>query len=140
MTADHLPSPLASLSALLRESETRIAHRVITRARERGFGPYVPSLEAAWLASVRAYVYDEELGMLAIAADCESPFVAVTREDSLAVTLERMATAHYQQLPVVDHPGGQLVGLISYDDLLQAYSSELQTRRSGLASSTLSAS
>jgi len=44
---------LATLSDLLRESETRIAHRVITRSRERGFGPYVPSLEGAWLAAVR---------------------------------------------------------------------------------------
>ncbi|MBI5069496.1 MAG: PAS domain-containing protein [Deltaproteobacteria bacterium] len=43
---------MASLPDLLRESETRIAHRVITRARERGFGPYVPSLERAWLAAV----------------------------------------------------------------------------------------
>lgn len=44
---------VSSLPSLLRESETRIAHRVITRARERGFGPYVPSLEGAWLAAVR---------------------------------------------------------------------------------------
>ncbi len=44
---------MAGLPDLLRESETRIAHRVITRARERGFGPFVPSLEGAWLTAVR---------------------------------------------------------------------------------------
>src|SRR5690606_5363890 len=47
------------------------------------------------LDSVRAYLYDEDIGMLAIAADCESPFVSVKKNETLAVALERMATAHY---------------------------------------------
>lgn len=81
------------------------------------------------LDTIKAYVYDEDIGMLAIAADCESPFVSVTREDSLALALERMAVSHYQQLPVVDSTQARVLGFISYDDLLQAYSRELTKRR-----------
>ncbi len=81
------------------------------------------------LDTIKAYLYDEDLGMLAIAADCESPLVSVTRDDSLALALERMAVSHYQQLPVIDPEHEHVLGFISYDDLLQAYSSELSTRR-----------
>jgi CIC family chloride channel protein len=81
------------------------------------------------LDTIKAYVYDEDVGMLAIAADCESPFVSVTRKDSLAVALERMAVSHYQQLPVVNANKTRVLGLISYDDLLQAYSRELSQKR-----------
>jgi CIC family chloride channel protein len=81
------------------------------------------------LDTIKAYLYDEDIGMLAIAADCESPFVSVTRNDSLALALERMAVSHYQQLPVVDAKVKKVLGFISYDDLLQAYSRELSQRR-----------
>jgi CBS domain-containing protein len=87
---------------------------------------------------IKAYLFDTHVGMLAIAADCESPFVSVDVEDSLALALERMAQHRYQQLPVerakskgaeLESGNDRLVGLISYDDLLQAYSRELSQRR-----------
>jgi CIC family chloride channel protein len=82
------------------------------------------------LDTIKAYLYDEDIGMLAIAADCESPFVYVKTNDSLALALEKMAVSHYQQLPVVeDEDPTQVLGLITYDDLLTAYSRELTTRR-----------
>lgn len=81
------------------------------------------------LDTIKAYLYDEDVGMLAIAADCESPFVSVTQNDSLALALELMAVSHYQQLPVVDSKEKRVIGFISYDDLLQAYSRELRQRR-----------
>jgi predicted transcriptional regulator len=93
------------------------------------------------LETIKAYLFDDQLGMLAIAADCESPFISVDEEDSLALALERMAQFRYQQLPVrstnaksADLDGGLdcLVGLIAHDDLLQAYSRELSKRRMGL--------
>lgn len=84
------------------------------------------------LETVRAFHYDEDIGMLAIAADCETPFVCLRTDETLAVALERIATSHYQQLPVVDATKpDQLVGLITYDDLLQAYSQELSYRKRG---------
>lgn len=84
------------------------------------------------LDTIKAYLYDEDVGMLAIAADCESPFVCVSGKDSLALALETMAVAHYGQLPVVRSDTDRtILGVISYDDLLQAYSRELSFRRSG---------
>ncbi len=90
------------------------------------------------LDTIKAYLYDEDVGMLAIAADCESPFVSVCVTDSLALALEKMAQSRYQQLPVLSHaispspePNRTLIGLIAYDDLLQAYSRELALRRRG---------
>jgi CIC family chloride channel protein len=82
------------------------------------------------LETVRAYHYDDALGRLALLADCEVAFESVGPADTLAVALERMARVHYQQLPVFeagdfDRP----LGLISYDDLLLAYSRELGAKR-----------
>jgi CIC family chloride channel protein len=84
------------------------------------------------LDTIKAYHYDEDIGMLAIAADCESAFVSVSRNDSLALALEKMAVAHYGQLPVVRSDEDKtILGLITYDDLLQSYSRELRLRRRG---------
>ncbi len=84
------------------------------------------------LDTIKAYLYDEDLVLLAIAADCESPFVSVGVKDSLALALEKMAMAHYQQLPVVcAQDENKILGLITYDDLLQSYSRELTSRRRG---------
>lgn len=77
------------------------------------------------LDTIKAYFHDESVGLLAVAADCESPFVSVSPDDSLALALEKMAAAHYQQLPVMTRGDHRLVGLISYDELLQSYSKEL---------------
>jgi CIC family chloride channel protein len=88
------------------------------------------------LDTIKAYLYDEDIGMLAIAADCESPFVSVRKTDTLALALEKMAVSHYQQLPVVDD--GQpceVLGMITNDDLLQSYSRELTARRAEVAES-----
>lgn len=51
-------------------------------------------------------------------------------EDTLAVALSRFAESHYQQLPVVD-PANEsaLMGLLSYEQVLEAYSRELVRRR-----------
>jgi CIC family chloride channel protein len=84
------------------------------------------------LESVRAFFYDEDMGKLAIAADCAGPLVSVSPNDSLAVALEQFAASHCQQLPVVDGDEHQrIVGLLSYEALLQAYSQELLRRRLG---------
>ena len=85
------------------------------------------------LDTVRAFFFDEEMGKLAIAADCAMPLVTVTQEDTLAVALERFASSHYPELPVVDSEGGgEIVGMLSYEQLLHTYSQELVRRRSGI--------
>ncbi len=82
------------------------------------------------LDTLRAFFFDEHIGTLAIAADCAQPFVSVTREDTLAVALERCSVHHYAQIPVVEAaPATRILGLLSYEEILQAYSMELVRRR-----------
>ena len=80
--------------------------------------------------TLRAFFYDEELGRFAIAADCMVPFVSLQPADSLAEALKRFSRSHCPQLPVVE--GGEateLLGLLSYEELLDAYNRELERRR-----------
>jgi signal-transduction protein with cAMP-binding, CBS, and nucleotidyltransferase domain len=82
------------------------------------------------LEALRAYYYDEDMGRLAIAADCATPYVAVRMGDTLAKALEQFAASHYPELPVVaDGDPTQIQGLLSYDELLTAYSRDLLRRR-----------
>ncbi len=82
------------------------------------------------LDTLRAFFFDEDIGQLAIAADCEMPFIYVTEADTMGTALERFASSHYPQLPVVDpEDPHHIVGLLGYEDLLQAYSKELMRRR-----------
>ena len=68
---------------------------------------------------------------MAIAADCATPWVDVAPDDTLAAALARFASSHYSQLPVVAAEGGcrEVLGLLSYEELLQAYSREMMRRR-----------
>jgi CIC family chloride channel protein len=79
------------------------------------------------LETLRAFFYDEDIGKVAIAADCTMPLVSVCGDDTLATALARFASSHYPQLPVV--ADGKVLGLLSYEELLQAYSAELLRRR-----------
>jgi len=109
------------LSALLR-SATSGSQVVFPVLGDDGRPEGIVSLE-----TVRAYHYDEALGRLAVLADCESAFVSVTLTDSLAVALERMTRAHYEQLPVFDPKDpARPLGLISRGDLLVAYAGGLR--------------
>jgi CIC family chloride channel protein len=80
------------------------------------------------LHSLRAFLFDDELNRVVIAADCVSPLVSVTPDDTLDVALERFAASHHTELPVID-AAGSVVGLITYGELLRAYNRELAKRR-----------
>jgi CIC family chloride channel protein len=80
--------------------------------------------------TLRGAFFHEDLGQLAIAADCAMPFVSVLLDDTLAEALEQFSSSHYPQLPVVDREdGNHLLGLLSYEELLEAYSREMMRRR-----------
>ncbi len=80
--------------------------------------------------TLRAAFFHEDIGRLAIAADCAMPVAAVEPDNTLAEALEQFAASHYPQLPVVDPDDrDRVLNLISYEELLQAYSSELMRRR-----------
>ena len=82
------------------------------------------------LDTIRAFFYDQELGQLAIAADCAMPLVSVAVDDTLDAALRRVAKSGLPQVPVVDPDDEQkIVGLLSYEEILAAYSRELVRRR-----------
>ncbi len=82
--------------------------------------------------TLRAFFFDEDIGRIAIAADCALPFVSVSVDDNLDVALERFASSHYPELPVMaaEDPTA-IVGLLNYEQVLRAYSRELLRRRVG---------
>ncbi|MEZ4224444.1 MAG: chloride channel protein [Polyangiaceae bacterium] len=83
------------------------------------------------METLRAFFFDEDIGRIAIAADCALPFISVRLDDTLAVALERFASSHYPELPVVREGGDEIVGLLSYEEVLRAYSRELLRRKMG---------
>lgn len=112
-----------SLAELLRRS-TELEQVVFPVAGEDGTPEGLVSLE-----TVRAYAYDDAVGRLALAADCEGPYVSVHDDESLAVALERMAASRYSQIPVVSRSEPPAFrGLISHEDLLNTYAAELRGR------------
>jgi CBS-domain-containing membrane protein len=83
------------------------------------------------LETLRAFFFDEDVARVAIAADCVVPMVSVAPDDTLATALERFAFSHFPELPVMQ-PGSdsEIVGLLGYEEVLEAYSAELVRRRS----------
>jgi CIC family chloride channel protein len=80
--------------------------------------------------TLRAALVDEDLQRFAIAEDCASPFVSIAPSDTLGAALERFALSHYPELPVVsEEEPDRILGLLSYEDLLEAYSRELSRRQ-----------
>jgi chloride channel protein, CIC family len=113
------------MSDLLRHA-TDTTHGVFPVVAEDGRLTGVVTLE-----TLRGFFFDEDVARLAIAADCALPLVSVTPEDTLDTALERFAASHYPELLVVDarQPERQLLGLLSYEELLEAYTRELDQRR-----------
>lgn len=88
------------------------------------------------LETLKAHAMEDDLAQLAIAADCSVPFESVSPDDSLGEALERFVSSHCQQLPVVDPERPmEVLGLLSYEDLLRAYNEEVL--RSKLAESSI---
>lgn len=82
------------------------------------------------LETLRGFFFDEDVARVAIAADCVVPLVSVTPEDTLATALERFAASHFPELPVVSASGGsEIVGMLGYEEVLEAYSAELVRRK-----------
>jgi CIC family chloride channel protein len=113
------------MSELLRHASGS-PHTVFPIVAEDGRVQGVVTLE-----TLRAFFFDEDVARVAIAADCSVPLVSVTPEDTLATALERFAVSHFPELPVVRSSGETtIVGLLGYEEVLEAYSAELVRRRS----------
>jgi CIC family chloride channel protein len=118
----HASTPL---EPLLRKA-TASTQAVFPMVSERGELQGIVTIE-----TLRSLFFDEDIGKLAIAADCATPWVDVAPDDTLADALARFASSHYAQLPVVAAESGRsgVLGLLSYEELLEAYSREMMRRR-----------
>jgi chloride channel protein, CIC family len=117
-------APSTPMSELLRHV-TDTTHAIFPVVGEDGRITGVVTLE-----TLRAFFFDEDVARLAIAADCAVPLVSVGPDDSLATALERFAASHFPELPVIEPgAGGKILGLLGYEELLEAYSRELLKRR-----------
>ena len=75
---------------------------------------------------VKTLFQEQTLGELVIASDlCQPCRATVTPTDTLARCLELLVTTDQEYLPVVNNDSGQLLGIVSYRDLLQLYNREI---------------
>ena len=115
-------SPTTPIETLLRR----------TSDSEQDVFPVVEDGKIVGLTSIevlRGFFYDEDLRALAIAADCAVPLVVLYPTDTLSRALEQFAVSDCPQLPVVDEADvNQLLGLLSYEEVMRAYSAEIRKR------------
>lgn len=74
------------------------------------------------LEALRSFMFEDNLGALALAYDCQQPLVTLMPSDTLSTALDRFIASRSSQLPVVsdEHPD-QVVGLLAYEDLMRIY-------------------
>jgi Mg/Co/Ni transporter MgtE len=81
------------------------------------------------LDTLRSFLFEESIGTVAVAHDCQQEFVALRLHDALSTALEHFMSSRCRQLPVVDEDNtSRIVGFLSYEDLLRAYDQELVRR------------
>lgn len=74
------------------------------------------------LEALRAFMFEDNLGALALAYDCQQPLVTLMPSDTLSTALDRFISTRSSQLPVVaeDRPD-HIIGLLAYEDLMRVY-------------------
>ena len=78
------------------------------------------------LNDVRRYLYDTDLGMVAIAQDVASDVEPLTPDMDLSDALSRFAQGRFEELPVVEGPSSdRVVGMLRRQDLIGEYERQL---------------
>jgi len=79
------------------------------------------------------YLFDPDSKDLIIARDLMSAPVSVDLEDSCRKALNKFLTTGYGKIPVTDSTdGNKIVGMLSHEDLTNAYNRELERRKTSL--------
>lgn len=111
------------LDAILREA-SQCSQDVIPVVDSNGKPSGLTSLD-----SLRAFMFEEGMGAIVVAHDCQHPFVSLYEDETLSTAVERFLDSGLRQLPVVERVNpNQIVGFLSYEDVLTAYDHELQRR------------
>ena len=113
----------APLDAILREA-SQSSQDVLPVVDKEGRPRGLTSLD-----SLRAFLFEEGMGAIVVAHDCQQPFVSVFEDEPLSAAVERFLDSGLRQLPVIDRIApGSIVGFLSYENVLAAYDRELQRR------------
>lgn len=86
------------------------------------------------LNDLRSYLYDEALGLVAVAQDiATTDIISVRPQDTLASALQRFTRRNLEELPVVANDGsGRFLGLLTRREVIAAYNrvvEELSSQR-----------
>ncbi|MBC7185796.1 MAG: chloride channel protein [Calditrichaeota bacterium] len=82
------------------------------------------------LRNVHSVLFAEDLDRALVARDLMVPPVVVTLNENLHSALQKFVASGYGQIPVVDESDPtRIVGLLSHEDLIEAYNRELLRRK-----------
>ena len=142
--ADHLFDVLKSLTvegAFQRVARAHVVNAAmplnqVLREMSASSQSVMPVVDAAGkpqglvsLDTLRSFLFEDSLGVIAVAHDCQQELVTLKPDDVLSTALEHFMTSRCRQLPVVspDDPA-HILGFLGYEDLLRAYDQELVRR------------
>src|SRR5690606_25506503 len=105
----HTVSPAMPLNQVLREmSESTQAVLPVVNASGKPVG--LLSLD-----TLRSFLYEDSIGTIAVAHDCQQDFVSLHGHDLLSTALERFMSSRCRQLPVVStEDASKILGFLSY--------------------------
>ena len=84
------------------------------------------------LNDVRQYLYDSEVGLIAIAQDVASDVEPLTLSMDLSDAISRFAQGRFEELPVIDENNpGQVVGMLRRQDVIAEYDQQLMQIQGG---------
>jgi len=82
---------------------------------------------------VRSVLFEEGMGSFLIVQDLMTKPVTVTPAESLRSALKKFIESEYDQIPVVDmRDESRILGLISYEDIIETYNREVAKRKAPL--------
>lgn len=82
------------------------------------------------LDDLRAFLYDDVLGLVAVAQDVAgTDFQTVTVDDSLATALRHFTERNLDELPVVDPDSSAFIGLLSRRQVIASYNAAVDDMR-----------
>ena len=81
------------------------------------------------LNDVRQFLYDSELGDLAVAHDLANEIEPLLLTTDLSEVIGRFGQSAYDELPVLDAQSNRIVGMLRRVDVIAAYNAQLLTRR-----------
>jgi CIC family chloride channel protein len=126
--------PSAPIAILPEDMSLTHLKRFITTTRESFFPVVDTSFHLRGILSlpdVREVLFEKSTQDLLLLGDIVSPPVSVAMEDSLYDALVKFLESGYGQIPIENEQTG-VVGILSFEDLMEAYHREIQKMREDL--------